>query len=146
MAVLALIRAICPPIPSRSLPLLHPLDQTLGWRDCSGGPYDWTCTVQIWHDVANCRHINKTKVMSFYRRVHHKDHCKRLQHMDNSKLSSGGVVLLSCCDRSRVNYHRNASESDPQTRFPRGRDWRDYCGRTRRRAERVVASQDDAQG
>lgn len=126
-----------------------PPDQTLDRRGYSEGP---PCRWQpVRHKSAMTsqtpRPINKAKVMNFffYRMAHHKDHCKTLRHMDNSKLSSGGAILLSCCDRSRVNYHRNASESDPQTRFPRGRGWRDYCGRTRRGAERAAASQDDAQ-
>lgn len=66
-----------------------------------GVPYK-SCTMLQTPDISI-----KTSYGPFKMGTHHEDHCKTpLQHMDSSKSSSGGVILLSCCDGSQVNYHR----------------------------------------
>lgn len=101
MVVLALIKAICyaefpryPPF-TRS----YTSETRLSESQPAPAPYK-SCTMLQTPDISI-----KTSYGPFKKGTHHKDHCKTpLQHMDNSK-SSGGVILLSCCDGSQVNYH-----------------------------------------
>lgn len=103
MVVLALIKAICRVEFPHYPPFTPSYTSETGLSESQPAPAPCkSCTMLQNPDVSI-----KTSYGPFKKGTHHRDHCKTpLQHMDSSKSSSGGVILLSCCDGSQVNYHR----------------------------------------
>lgn len=58
--------------------------------------------------MTNPRHINKNKLWTIRSELSPGSLQNTTLTQDNSKLPSGSVILLFCCDRSQVNYHRGA--------------------------------------